>query len=159
MVSVEIADNQSAFAIDRKWFKDLVRFVCDQEQIKSAKLSLAFVDNATIHGLNKRFLQHDYPTDVLTFPLGKGKTLEGEVVLSGEYAVEECVEYDWPAHMEASLYVVHGVLHLCGYDDRDEVDADRMKERQEALLREFARGSPERRYGGPPPARPPEESE
>ncbi len=139
-VAVQIADRQTALPLDRGWFRDLVRFVLDQEDVPRAEISLAFLDNAAIHALNVRFLQHDYPTDVLTFPMGKGKKLEGEIVLSAEYAAEECAEYGWPIHMEASLYVVHGLLHLCGYDDKAEADAARMKDRQEELLRRFAAG-------------------
>lgn len=140
MVNVSIADQQRSLTVDRRWFKDLVRFVCEREGIAKAKIGLAFVDNAEIHRLNRRFLAHDYPTDVLTFPMNTGKTLEGEIVASLEYAVEECREYDWPAHMEAGLYVVHGVLHLAGYDDSDEASAARMNTRQEALLAEFVAG-------------------
>jgi probable rRNA maturation factor len=138
MLKTAVADEQTLLPIDRRWFKDLVPFVLEQEDVDSAKIGLAFVDDARIHELNKRFLAHDYPTDVLTFPMGRGKTLEGEVVVSTEYAARESIQYEWPAEMEASLYVVHGLLHLCGYDDADDEGADRMEVRQKELLDSFA---------------------
>jgi probable rRNA maturation factor len=140
MLKTAIADEQTLLSIDRRWFKDLVPFVLEQEGVANAKIGLAFVGDSRMHELNKRYLAHDYPTDVLTFPMGRGKTLEGEVVVSTEYAARECVQYDWPAEMEASLYVVHGLLHLCGYDDADDAGADRMEARQKELLDAFAAG-------------------
>ena len=136
-MSVSIADLR--LAADRSArFKDLVRFVFAVESVEKYRLSLAFVDNTAIHELNRRFLKHDYPTDVLTFPLGRGKQgLEGEIVISGEYALAECQEYNHPPHWEASLYVIHGILHLVGYDDSDEASARKMEQRQESLLKQF----------------------
>lgn len=138
MLKTAVSDEQDALPIDRRWFKDLVRFVLEQEGVANAKIGLAFVSDARMHELNRRYLAHDYPTDVLTFPMGKGTTLEGEIVVSTEYAGRECLQYDWPACMEASLYVVHGLLHLCGYDDADDAGADRMEVRQKELLDAFA---------------------
>lgn len=140
MVKTAIADEQTLLPIDRRWFKDLVPFVLEQEGVANAKIGLTFITDARMHELNKRYLAHDYPTDVLTFPMARGKTLEGEVVVSTDYAARECVQYDWPAEMEASLYVVHGLLHLCGYDDADDAGADRMEARQKELLDAFATG-------------------
>jgi probable rRNA maturation factor len=138
MVKTAIADEQTLIPIDRRWFKDLVQHVLDAEGVADAKIGLAFIGDARMHELNKRYLAHDYPTDVLTFPMGRGKALEGEVVVSTDYAARECVQYDWPAEMEASLYVAHGLLHLCGYDDADDAGADRMEVRQKELLDAFA---------------------
>jgi probable rRNA maturation factor len=138
MVKTAIADEQSLLPIDRRWFKDLVEHVLGQEGVADAKIGLAFVGDPRMHELNKRFLAHDYPTDVLTFPMGRGKTLEGEIVVSTDYAARECVQYDWPTTMEASVYVVHGLLHLCGYDDADDAGADQMEVRQKELLDAFA---------------------
>src|SRR4051812_44502593 len=105
MLKTAVADEQTLLPIDRRWFKDLVPFVLNQEDVASAKIGLAFVDDARMHELNRKFLAHDYPTDVLTFPMARGKSLEGEIVVSTEYAARECAQYDWPAEMEASLYV------------------------------------------------------
>ena len=138
MLKTAVADEQTVLPTDRRWFKDLVRFVLEQEGVSKAKIGLAFVDDARMHELNRRYLAHDYPTDVLTFPMGSGMTLEGEIVVSTAYASRECLEYGWPASMEASLYVVHGLLHLCGYDDGDDAGADRMEIRQKELLDAFA---------------------
>src|SRR5205807_1937747 len=82
-------------------------------------------DNAHIHRLNKQFLQHDEPTDVLTFPytLPGAKTLEGEVAIGYEVAKENAADRGHDVNLELLLYVVHGCLHLCGYYDIDDASA------------------------------------
>ena len=70
-------------ALDYARLRSVAQSVLTGEGIRDAKVSLAFVDNPTIHGINRRFLDHDEPTDVITFPLsGAGaKKLEGELVI------------------------------------------------------------------------------
>ncbi len=79
--------------------------------------------------LHRRFLGADSTTDVLSFPLedpGDG-ALEGEVVVNAQQAVRVAQSLGCEAQAELLLYVVHGVLHLCGYDDRSEQDAAAMR--------------------------------
>ena len=68
--------------------REVVRVVLEGEGVADAEISLAFVDNPTIHRLNQRFLQHDEPTDVLSFPLSEpnAKRLSGELVIGAEVA-------------------------------------------------------------------------
>jgi probable rRNA maturation factor len=98
-------------------------------------LSIAFVGNAEIRRLNRRFLGHDYATDVLAFPLGTD--LFGEVVVSAEYAAAEARRRGIPLEEELLRYVVHGILHLLGYDDHRPADRRRMWVRQERELGRF----------------------
>jgi probable rRNA maturation factor len=109
-----------------------VRQVLEGEGVGEAKISLAFVDDATIHRLNNQFLQHDEPTDVITFPMsGPGaKKLEGELVISAETARRVAEQLGHPPEDEAALYVVHGLLHLCGYDDLDAKSRPKMRARE-----------------------------
>lgn len=139
MIAVSVVDQQHVLPLDRGWLAGLVRHVCAAEQIAKAKINVVLVDNATIQRLHLQFLGNDAPTDVITFPLSRKRSnLEAEIVISTDMAVEQAPEYGWSTTMEASLYVVHGLLHLCGYDDHDDEDADAMHQRQEALLRDYA---------------------
>lgn len=116
--------------------RTVVRGVLEGESISKAKISLAFVDDETIHTLNKRYLDHDELTDVLSFPLsGPGaKTLEGELVLGVGVAQRQAEERGHPVEAELALYVIHGLLHLCGYDDHDPQDAAQMRQRERHYL-------------------------
>ena len=95
------------------------------------------MDNATIHQLNKRYLQHDEPTDVLTFPLSEpsSRKLAGEIVIGAEVALAQAQAQGHDVQAELALYVIHGILHLCGYGDKTSAEAIKMHERERHYLR------------------------
>src|SRR5438309_2013977 len=113
--------------------------VLEGEDIREAEISLAFVDNSTIRQLNKRYLQHDEPTDVLSFPLSEAETrrLVGELVIGAEVAKAQAENRGHPIQAELALYVIHGLLHLCGYDDEDAADAAVIHQRERLYLHQL----------------------
>jgi probable rRNA maturation factor len=121
--------------IDVEEVRRAVQMVLAGEGLRSARISVALVDDATIQALNRSFLAHDYATDVLSFVLSeKDEPLEGEVVVSADMAVARAPEFGWSAANELLLYVVHGTLHLCGYEDHDQQRRRRMRERERDFL-------------------------
>src|SRR4051812_14128002 len=131
MLRVAVAVPQDAVAVDRGVMRQVARKVLEGEGIADAEISLAFVDNPTIQRLNQRYLGHDEPTDVLSFPLteAKSRRLAGELVLGAEVAQAQAVARGHDLQAELSLYVIHGLLHLCGLDDKTEAAAKAMRER------------------------------
>jgi probable rRNA maturation factor len=136
MLRIKVASPQVIVPIDRGRLRDVARAVLAGEGVPAASISLAFVDSPTIHRLNKQFLDHDEPTDVITFPLsGPGaKTLEGELVIGAEVARAQAAERRHDEQAELALYVIHGLLHLCGYDDTTAAAAREMRERERHYL-------------------------
>ena len=139
MGKIAIATPQDIVAVDRKHIREVVRAVLDGEGVADAEISLAFVDNPTIHRLNQRYLQHDEPTDVLSFPLSEpnASRLAGELVIGVEVALEQAASRDHDVQAELILYVIHGLLHLCGYDDHDDADRDAMRQRERHYLQQL----------------------
>src|SRR5215472_11378625 len=131
MSRISIASPQEIIPIDRACMREAVRAVLDGDNVSYAEISLAFVDNPTIHCLNQRYLQHDEPTDVLSFPLSDAKAakLSGELVIGVEVALEQATQRGHDVQVELALYVIHGLLHLCGYDDHDDDDRRAMRAR------------------------------
>jgi probable rRNA maturation factor len=127
---VSIASPQELVPIDRPRLREIVRLVLAEEDIGDYEISLAFVDNPTIHRINKQFLDHDEPTDVITFPYSSDKVLVGELVIGVEVALEQSRAGGHPVDAELALYVVHGLLHLVGYDDKDAHDRRQMRARE-----------------------------
>ena len=118
MIHIETTNQQSLIPADMGNLSAAIKHVLESSSIAEAEISLAPVDDETIRHLHERFLGMDEPTDVLSFPLGSsGETLEGEIVASAETAARCAVEFGWRAEDELLLYVVHGALHLVGYDD------------------------------------------
>jgi len=137
---LSLANQQSAHAVDEERLIAAARRVLQGSRFTSASVSLAVVDDPTIHTLNRRYLGHDYPTDVLSFVLEQREDhLEGEVVFSADTAAAVAAEANhpaWTAAEEQLLYVIHGMLHLVGFDDRTEADALRMRAGEKFYLRQ-----------------------
>ena len=126
----------------------LIRTVLKAEGVTRAELSVVFVTDSQIKALNKRYLKHDRPTDVLAFDLrepveaprkrgaaaSRGKRLEGEIIVSAMTAARQAKAYHSTPAREAILYVVHGILHLCGYDDHGETDVKKMRAREREVM-------------------------
>ena len=153
---IDISCDLPASAIDVGALEDALRHALTVEQVASAVLSVTVVDNATIHRLNREHLQHDYPTDVISFPLSwsspdfkspsaktdrrsQGASIEGEIVVSAEYAAEMAPRCGWTTQDELTLYAVHGMLHICGYDDLSESEKSIMRSRERAVFKGLGR--------------------
>lgn len=139
MPKVSIASPQEIVPLDRGRLREVARLVLAAENMADYEISLAFVDNPTIHRLNKQYLNHDEPTDVLSFPLSDphARKLAGELVIGVEVALEQAQARGHDVHAELALYVIHGLLHLCGYDDKAAKDAKIMRARERHFLREL----------------------
>jgi probable rRNA maturation factor len=137
MFRIKIAIPQESVPVERAPMREVARMVLEGEGVAEVSISLAFVDNATIHRLNKQFLGHDEPTDVLSFPLsGPGaKILEGELIVGAEVAKEQAGQRGHDVQTELSLYVIHGLLHLVGFDDSTPAATKTMRERERHYLR------------------------
>jgi probable rRNA maturation factor len=137
-IEVEISDTQLHLKVDRSSIRALVRTVLLAEERESATISIALVDNATIHAVNRAYLNHDWPTDVISFALSDpgDPDLAGELVVSTEMAHSCALERNIELLDELALYVVHGLLHLCGYDDKTVADACIMRHREHEVLSE-----------------------
>lgn len=135
---VSLANQQTRHSVDEQQLIAATMHVLQDSQFTSANISLAIVDDFTIHELNRRYLDHDWPTDVLSFVLDdSGEHLEGEVVLSADTAAAEAAEFGWPASAEQLLYVIHGTLHLVGYRDKTPEEIRAMRAAEETHLRRF----------------------
>jgi probable rRNA maturation factor len=137
-VDVHLASDR--LSIDPKQVENLARFVLKAEGKGHLGLSLAFVDDVAMAEMNEAYLGHKGPTDVISFPLlddHDSDWILGEVVVSLDTAARQAPENDREALWEALLYVVHGTLHLLGYDDHDPEKRRLMHMRQEQLLNDF----------------------
>ncbi len=106
------------------------------EGITRAEISVAAVGDAEMHRLNRQFLQHDYPTDVLSFVWESNENFRsGEIIVSSETAIRRAPEFGWLPTQEMALYLIHGALHLVGYDDKSPMDQAEMRDRESHFLR------------------------
>mgnify|MGYP001565352572 CR=1 FL=1 len=106
---------------------------------KQADIDVLVTGDPGIRAINKRFLKHDYATDVIAFGLSHrgNPRLTGSLVISADFAKRYSCKHGIPFREELARYLVHGTLHLLGYNDRKKKDYEGMHRRQEALLKEI----------------------
>jgi probable rRNA maturation factor len=137
---IDISDRQSHMTVQHGRLRNVIECILREEGVTAAEISVALVDDSAIHRINRDYLQHDHPTDVITFVLDQSaegssrRYLDGELVLSTETAVREAPKHGWSPDDEVLLYVVHGVLHLCGYDDLTDEGRPVMRLRERQVL-------------------------
>ncbi|MFO0817508.1 MAG: rRNA maturation RNase YbeY [Pirellulales bacterium] len=139
-LKVAINNAQTSLPVARKRVIEAVRAILKGEGVERGEVSIAIVDDPTIHRLNRQYLAHDYPTDVLSFVLDSSdepRSLEGEVIVSADTAIRSAESYGWQAEDELLLYVVHGTLHLAGYDDLEPDLQRQMRDRERHYLAQF----------------------
>jgi len=148
-VTVHVLDRQRAVAVSAAWLGRVVRRALEREGVTRAEITVLLVGDRRMAGLHEQWLGIPGPTDVITFDLsadGPRDGLVGDIAVSGETARRVAREVGWQPRHEIAYYVVHGLLHLAGYDDHDPADRRAMRARERALLR--AAGLPT-----PPPTR------
>ncbi len=135
-MKIEIANTQDYYPINKRKIRQIVIKVLNEEK-RDGELSIAFVDNEKIMELNKKFLGHNEPTDVISFPL-EANGISGEIVVSAQMALETANAMRTDVEGELILYVIHGLLHLIGYDDTSKKKAQAMHKRENELLARLA---------------------
>ena len=157
---LELSNRQTFVTLTPAFLRSVFRRTMASESVVSAEVSLALVDDAEIHRVNREHLQHNCPTDVISFLYssepprakvtqrpnrsriclaktngpGRGLHLVGEIVISGQTALREAKHRKLAPQTELTLYLIHGLLHLCGYDDRTVNDRELMQSREKAIL-------------------------
>lgn len=110
--------------------KNWLRFVAESEIFALGNISVIFCSDNYILDINQRFLQHDYFTDIITFDYSEGRKISGDLFISVDSVRENSIEYGTEFLDELHRVIVHGILHLIGYDDHtdDEIKVMRSKE-------------------------------
>ena len=95
-------------------------------------LSIVFVGTKRMRAVNKKYLGHDYATDVLAFDFGKSR--QGEIIICPHIAAAYAKAHQTSTENEIILYVIHGILHLAGFDDHKPKDTLQMRRMEKELL-------------------------
>ena len=120
-----------------------VKKILRRERIPRARLSVVFVTDRKIRSLNKKYLKRDRATDVLAFDLKNPSlefsvALEGEIIISTDSVIQNAEAYRVSPRQELTLCLVHGILHLMGFDDHGAAKTARMRKKEQVLLRYLA---------------------
>jgi probable rRNA maturation factor len=144
---VFLADEQSE-ELDLPALRSLAAMVLEQENYPpDTEVTLLFVSNEEMSAYNKKFLDRDGPTDVLAFPVEELKPgvvpdkdrngppfILGDVIVAPAYVTNQATLFEVTPEDEMTLMVVHGILHLLGYDHQNDDDAELMEGRESELM-------------------------
>nr|WP_071317479.1 rRNA maturation RNase YbeY [Anaerobacillus isosaccharinicus]MBA5585502.1 rRNA maturation RNase YbeY [Anaerobacillus isosaccharinicus]QOY38437.1 rRNA maturation RNase YbeY [Anaerobacillus isosaccharinicus] len=148
MIDVDIHDETNALSEDQvKLIETIINFVATEENVtEGSEVSVTFVDNKTIQEINKEYRNKDSVTDVISFALNDDESdvfaevipnLLGDIIVSYPKTVQQAEEYGHSINRELGFLVVHGFLHLLGYDHINEEEEKVMFKRQEELLEAY----------------------
>jgi probable rRNA maturation factor len=148
-----VVDNRSGRDLPLESLCKLADFVFAEEQVPAyVELSLSLVGNNEIHELNKTYRGVDAPTDVLSFECDSVQdepedeedvtVLLGDVIIAPDVAEEHARDFDSTFEAELNLMLVHGILHLLGYDHIEDDEAEEMEARENELLALWSAGQP-----------------
>lgn len=118
MIRVRVSNGHPRYRIGHAKIKRCVTRTLRDGGQKRATIGIVFIDSGPMRTLNRRYLRHDRTTDVISFGLEAGVNLEGEVYVNLDRARTQAREYRVSFGNEVARLVIHGTLHLLGYDDR-----------------------------------------
>lgn len=135
-MKVKIINQQKAKRINLKRLRRYLQKVLGLLNISSKKITVILCDDKLIRGLNKKYLGKNRATDVIAFPLSDGfePNYLGEVVVSLEQAVGVSSKLNLRWQDELMLYIIHGILHFCGFDDVTKKKSQAIQRKQKHIL-------------------------
>ncbi len=129
-MTINVANLQKKVRLSPQRIQKILTAILRRERIQDVSLSVVFVTARKIRALNQKFLKHSYPTDVLAFNLKD----VWEIVVSTDAAVQNAKRFKTSVQKEITLYLIHGILHLLGYNDHNSKDVQKMREKERELV-------------------------
>lgn len=120
-----------------KKIKEVVQKVIAKEGFISGDLNFILTTDNKILELNKRFLERDYFTDVITFEYNEGEIVSGDIFISVDTVKMNSENYKVSYKEEIVRVMIHGILHLCGYKDKSKIEIVKMKKMEEYWLKRW----------------------
>ncbi len=114
----------------KKW----IRRVVEDHGKKCGDINIIFCSDSYLLEINRQFLGHDYFTDIITFDYCRGNKIHGELYISIETVEANAVEYEQAVLTELHRVIIHGILHLLGFDDHKKEDIYRMRDAEDKSL-------------------------
>ena len=114
----------------KKWLKDLILL----EHASPGQINIVFTSDSNVLELNKKYLSRDYLTDIIAFDYTENQIVAGDLFISITRVKENSERFDVTFHMELKRVIVHGIMHLLGYGDRNEKEKSLMRKMEDRYL-------------------------
>ncbi len=135
MAPVHFHSEHPEYHFDRQDdISEWVRLSCHEENVKIDQLDFIFCTDQDLLEINIKHLNHNYLTDVITFPYSEGETIAGDIFISIDRVKDNASDLNTNWFDELCRVMIHGVLHLCGYRDKTEQEQDEMRYKEDYYL-------------------------
>lgn len=114
----------------KQWIKETVA----AEKHTLGDIAIVWCSDSYLLEVNRKYLQHDYFTDIITFDYNEDKKIAGDLIISVDRIKENAKEFGVMFHVEQLRVVIHGILHLCGYEDKEEAEQKIMRTKEDHYL-------------------------
>ena len=118
----------------RRKIKEWLNAIAFEENNKIENLNFLIVDDKRMIHFNKTYLNHNYPTDIITFNTSENKKISGDIIISLERVEENAKEYKVELEEELWRVMAHGLLHLLGYNDKSKAEKEKMRKKENYYL-------------------------
>jgi probable rRNA maturation factor len=136
MIEFEFLDLEIP-GFNSEFFVSAITDLIHSENKKLGDITLLFCDDTHMLKMNKEHLNHDYYTDILTFDYCVDNTISGELLISWDTVQSNASKYKVDKQTELKRVVFHGVLHLCGYNDKNKEEKQLMRSKENECLEKY----------------------
>jgi rRNA maturation RNase YbeY len=133
--NLELTDSISSEVLSLKLYEQTIQNILKDENLVLSSLNIILVDDEYLRSLHRQYLQKDFYTDVMTFPIEEGEDREAEIYISLDRAQMNAKRFNIRIEEEVARLIIHGLLHLKGYDDKDEISQTEMRREEDRLLK------------------------
>ncbi len=139
MINIRIETDPVLDGLDDKQSVEILTCILQSEGVESGDISIVFGDKKLLQDLKNKFFNINHTTDVIAFRLNEyqEKNIEGEIYICLLVAKENAEYFDEPYEKEIARLIIHGGLHLIGYEDDTEIERQEMKNLEEKYLKEL----------------------
>lgn len=122
---------------DESLYSDWISKVISSEMKDEGEINYIFCDDDYLLQINQQYLDHDTLTDIISFDYSEGNNLQGDIFISIDRVRENAIDFKVDFNEELKRVMAHGVLHYCGYKDKNEADELLMRQKEEEKMKMF----------------------
>ena len=137
MIEINIFNKALNLKIEDSKVRELVHLALNEIHYEKINLNFIFCNDQTLNDFKVKYFNDDVLTDIVTFPIRNDPELEAEIYISHEMAIQNAKEFKVSLNNEISRLIVHGILHLIGFNDTTKEKKKEMFEKQEQVISNF----------------------
>ncbi len=136
-MAIHFSSTQAKLPLKKRKLKQFLTFSFGRFDRKPGDVHYQFCNDAFIKNINNNFLQHNYPTDIITFPLSEGEIIHADILISYETVFDNALTYHVSYEYELHRVIFHGLLHLVGYNDKSKREQTLMRKAEDEMLKQY----------------------